>query len=437
MPRTRRSKKYKRKTIKRKGGQFGKQAAKFGKQLGPVARNFATQLGQTTFNIATGKSNLQLPHTQTPYKAYHSMLSDTSIFDKLKNPITQSDNKTIPIPKTPDSLIATIAKGKAVTRGLTTFNFTALAKLLITNMTAKTNAEYLTTEYIRNIISLFEEVVHAALDDIINADVSVSEKVVKSLITDDTLSPGEIKTTLVRVLAKHLQTIAPELKKELGKTKFVGISKEFIAIIQPHVDALFDDLKEELSTTIIHKITNAVDNLTVDNIKEEWQIKKEKLQKEFDEKFKPAFDEFMEGSYSEKIKMLYSYSLLSYNNTMATFNEHKEPQKQAGSKPKIKITDFAKDWYSSTKELLSRWSEEKSQNPDVLTINVLISAIDLSIPTLIDEYCNYWDPSAPCNKKLIQANFDNILTEFRTFGANYEKINWVEFDDLKIIDEKV
>jgi hypothetical protein len=431
MPRTRRSKKYKRKTIKRKGGQLGKLlpgARKVAKQLGP-------QIVQSAFNIATGKSNLQLPHTSSPphitYAPTHSML-----FNKLKYPITQSDNKAIPIPKTPP-IASEIAKVKAVARGLTTFNFTALASILITNMTAKTNAEYLTTQYIRNIISLFEEVVTAALDDIMNADVSVSEKVVKSILSDDTLSPGDIKTTLVRVLAKHLQKMAPKLKEELGKTKFVGVSPEFMTIIEPHLDALFDDLKEELSTTIIHKITNAVDNLTVDNVKEEWQIKKEKLQKEFDEKFKPAFDEFMEGSYSEKIKMLYSYSLLSYNNTMATFNEHKEPQKQAGSKPKIKITDFAKDWYSSTKELLSRWSEEKSQNPDVLTINVLISAIDLSIPTLIDEYCNYWDPSAPCNKKRIQAKFDNIMEQFREFGANYEKKDWDEFDNFKIIDEKV
>lgn len=331
-----------------------------------------------------------------------------------------------------------VAKVKSVTRGLTTFSYTSLARILITNMTAKTNAAYLTTEYIQNIISLFEPVVQAALDDIIMADVSVSENVVKSILTDHTLSPGDIKTTLVRVLAKHLQTIAPELKKELGKTKFVGVSEEFITIIKPHLDALFNELKEELSTTIIRKIANAVDRFTVDNISAEWRTKKEDLQKEFEEKFKPAFDEFMEGSYSEKIKMMYSYSLLSYNNAMVPIRT----QEQSSSKPKIKITDFARNWYSSTKDLLSRWSQAIDENPDsnsaVLTINVLISAIDLSIPTLIDEYCNYWDPSAPCNKKRIQANFDNILKKFLEFDATYEKTNWSDFSHLeKSLDEKV
>lgn len=476
MPRTRRSKKYKRKTIKRKGGNpFLKNAVKLGKQLVPAARNFATQLGQTTFNIATGKSNLESPPTSAPLKTHYKAppLSYISPLGKPNDPITPnnkaihenvyeepdylasitsilSDTKNVSVK--PGYLASTGIKVKALTRGLTVFSYPSLARILITNISAKSNAEYLTTQYIRNIISLFAPILEAALDDIIIADVSVSEKVVKSIITDETLSPGDIKTTLVRVLAKHLQKMAPKLKEELGKTKFVGVSPEFMTIIKPHLDALFDDLKEELSAIIIRKLTNAVDKLTVDNITTEWQSKK----KEFVKKFKPEFDKFMKGPYSEKIKMLYSYSLLSYNNTMATFNEHKEPQKQAGSKPKIRITDFAKDWYSSTQELLNIWYEEKLQNQNVLTINVLISAIDLSIPTLIDEYCNYWDPNALCNKQQIQQEiqekFGKIMEEFRKFGANYveinweefrefdatyEKINWDEFDNLKIIDENV
>ena len=436
MPRTRRSKKYKRKTVKRKGGQFGNRAAQLGKKLVPVARSFATQLSQSVFNAATGESKLPPTYKAPTHSIPTHSIPTHSIPTKsltLKYPITlPSSTQTI---KKPDILTPSeVAKVKAVTRGLTTFSYTSLARILITNMTAKTNAAYLTTEYIQNIISLFEPVVQAALDDIIMADVSVSENVVKSILTDDTLSPGDIKTTLVRVLAKHLQTIAPELKKELGKTKFVGVSEEFITIIKPHLDALFNELKEELSTTIIRKIANAVDRFTVDNISAEWRTKKEDLQKEFEEKFKPAFDEFMEGSYSEKIKMMYSYSLLSYNNAMVPIRR----QEQSSSKPKIKITDFAKDWYSSTKDLLGRWSEEKSKNSAVLTINVLISAIDLSIHTLIDEYCNYWDPSAPCNKKRIQANFDNILKKFLEFDATYEKTNWSDFSDLeKSLDEKV
>jgi hypothetical protein len=482
MPRTRRSKKYKRKTIKRKGGNpFLKNEVKLVKRLVPAARklteNLVPQIGQTTYNIATENSNLESPPTSAPLKTHYKAppLSYISPLDKLKYSIKQSDNAipknvsvkpgylasttsilsaTSPLGKPNDTikqsdkvisknvsvkpgyLASTGIKVKALTRGLTAFSYPSLARILITNISAKSNAEYLTTQYIRNIISLFAPILEAALDDIIIADVSVSEKVVKSIITDETLSPGDIKTTLVNVLAKHLQIIAPELKKELGKTKFVDVSPEFMKIIQPYLDALFNDLKEELSAIIIRKLTNAVDKLKVDNIKEEWQTKKEKLQKKIEEKFKPAFDEFVKSSYSDKIKMMYSYSRLSYNNTMATFNEHKEPQKQAGSKPKIRITDFAKDWYSSTQELLNIWYEKKLQNQNVLTINVLLSAIDLSIPTLIDEYCNYWNPNALCNKQQIQAKFSKIMKEFREFWANYENKDWEEFREFDATYEK-
>ena len=421
MPRTRRSKKYKRKTVKRKGGNpFLRTAVKYGQKFDPLSRRFATDLaGQVSERILdklnTPKS--QSPSTSTVYNGPAHSLYQAALPATITK-TTNTNNKTMVNPS--------YVKANALLRGLTTFSYPSLPRILTTNMTAKTSAAYVTTEYVRDIISLFEPVVQAALDDIIMADVSVSEKVVKSIITDDMLSPGDIKTTLVNVLAKHLQIIAPKLKEELGKTKFVDVSPAFMKIIQPYLDNLFNDLKEELSATIIRKITNAVDKLKVDNISAEWRTKKENLQKKFEEKFRPAFDEFVKSSYSDKIKMMYSYSMLSYNNTMVPIRE----QKQSSSKPKIKITDFAKDWYSSTKELLGRWSEAIDENPDVLTINVLISAIDLSIPTLIDEYCNYWNPDAACNKQRIQSNFDNILQKFLEFGANYEKTNWDEFSNL-------
>ena len=435
MPRTRRSKKYKRKTVKRKGGQLGKIVQKLGKKFDPVARRFATDLAGQVGERILDKLNTpksQSPSTSTVYNGpahslYQAALpnkSSVKILDTNTNNKTMANNSSA---KIPDTNTNNKTMANALLRGLTTFSYPSLSRILTTNMTAKTSAAYVTTEYVRDIISLFEPVVQAALDDIIMADVSVSEKVVKSIITDDMLSPGDIKTTLVNVLAKHLQIIAPKLKEELGKTKFVDVSPAFMKIIQPYLDNLFNDLKEELSATIIRKITNAVDKLKVDNISAEWRTKKENLQKKFEEKFRPAFDEFVKSSYSDKIKMMYSYSMLSYNNTMATFNIRKE---EPASKPQIKITDFAKDWYSSTKDLLGRWSEEKSKNSNVLTINVLISAIDLSIPTLIDEYCNYWATSAACNKQRIQSNFDNILQKFLEFGANYEKTNWDEFSNL-------
>lgn len=309
-------------------------------------------------------------------------------------------------PKTTDlsAPLRTIASTKrspfGVSKFVTTFNYNALARILM-------KKKMTTKDYVQTIISLFENVLNEALDDIILGRVDVSEGVIKSIITEETLSSGHIKTILVTVFAKHLKIVAPALKKELARTKFVEPSLEFMKIMREQRKNLFDDLKTEFYATIIGKLKeqfDALKNTSVDDLFR-WN--------DFEQSFKVKFIKTEYSSY-DKIEMMYYYSFLSYHNTI-------RPKELEYTEKKIPITDFAKSWYSSTTELLSIWSNAKKKNPNVLTINVLISAIDLSIPTLIDEYCNYWNPKSFCARETIKNKFETILRQMK---AEIIKNDW-------------
>ena len=123
-------------------------------------------------------------------------------------------------------------------------------------------------------------------------------------------------------------------------------------------------------------------------------------------------------------------SMIFYTNGI--IHIRKDQKEKDEKDDKIKIQNFVTDWFSNTFIFLTKLNaardKSKRTGSKFEMASFLFSAVDVSLPTLIDEICNFWYKGT----SLCTLNTKNVIkVQLQTFIKTYISAK----DDMKVIED--
>lgn len=304
----------------------------------------------------------------------------------------------------------------------------ALAQVIYSGM----KGDY-SEKYLENILTLLKPIIHAIFQDI--AENALSNEpggeigyITNALLPGNTFSENDtfmkfankvnplIKQTTQLMVQKMRNDrtieissiIADKEIKEKSKEIVTAITEVFVTNISETIDLIIheEDTREKLLEKIESKQEIAKANANF-----------EKLKKDLTKKI----HDIAEKIWSLKLNDIYDTIKIINIEILVNILLYEGESGDTASKlkevipgeRKIKISEFATNWIPPTIDILRRWHREKHIDPSIRTVKFVLENIDITIPTLIDEICNFWNGKGNCDpKKLTKTYVDQTNAYF-------------------------